>query len=194
MGKRILTWLGFGTLVFVVFMSINAMLWAQENQCFAPTDPGEELSYPENWSSVAGILKVLASSETISPAAPVSVWVESDGWGKAPYEWEVSETGYSLDKGTTESDFETVTLTSASGTCGTNYDALATVTVTDAHGAVASKNIRSTAGQWGLDGWAYVRCGYDNYPYPPTDCGQYPCSYYTCTGNDYITYVDNKYR
>jgi hypothetical protein len=119
MGKRIVTWLGFGVLSFVFFLSMHSTVYAQqgeEGMCVVPTDPGEELEYPEIWSSGSGIIKIVASSDTISSTAPVTLNVASNGWGKPPYRWQVSGTGYTFDKGATQSDPEKVTLTSAGGT------------------------------------------------------------------------------
>jgi hypothetical protein len=110
MGKRIVTWLGSCLLFLLSFMSMNSPAWAQEGQCIVPTGPGQALN------DLGSSIKIYASSDTISPTTPVTLWIESDGWGKPPYQWQVSGTGYSLDKNTTQSDPETVTLTSAGGT------------------------------------------------------------------------------
>jgi hypothetical protein len=113
MGKRIVTWLGFGVLFIVFFICIKSSVYAQqaeEGTCVLPTGPGQALN------DLGSSIKIYASSDTISPTTPVTLWIESDGWGKPPYQWQVSGTGYSLDKNITQSDPETVTLTSAAGT------------------------------------------------------------------------------
>jgi hypothetical protein len=119
MGNRIRTWLGFGVLSFVFFICMNSTVYAQQAEegiCVVPTDSGEEHPVPPDWNSKPGIIKIVASSDTISSTAPVNLWIQSNGWGKPPYQWQVSGTGYSLDKNATQSDPDKVTLTSAGGT------------------------------------------------------------------------------
>jgi len=93
---------------------------------------------------------IYASSLTIAPEGTITLYVDSGGTACPPYSWSVSGVGYTLDKNTTENDLETVTLTApaSSGTCGTDYDIYATVTVTDDCGVTDEIEIRNTAGRW----------------------------------------------
>ncbi|RPI54156.1 MAG: hypothetical protein EHM49_03510, partial [Deltaproteobacteria bacterium] len=97
----------------------------------------------------AGILpSIYASSATIAPGGSISLTVDSNGYACPPYTWAVSGTGYALSSNTTENDLETIQLTSAAGGCGVEYDAVATVTVTDNCGVTDTAKIRNTGGQW----------------------------------------------
>jgi len=91
---------------------------------------------------------VYASAATIAPGGSINLWVNSGGLSCPDYTWTVSGTGYTLNKAVTENDLETVTLTSAGGTCGVNYGAVATVTVTDKCGLSTTAEIRNTGGKW----------------------------------------------
>jgi hypothetical protein len=113
MGKRIVTWLGFGVLFIVFFICIKSSVYAQqaeEGTCVLPTGPGQALN------DLGSSIKIYASSDTISASTPVTLNIAPGSWGKPPYRWQVSGTGYSLDKDTTKSDPETVILTGAGGT------------------------------------------------------------------------------
>jgi hypothetical protein len=114
MGKRIVTWLRYGVLSLVFFICMNSRVYAQlpqNGQCVdVPTGPGQALNDLE--SSIT----IYASSDTISPTAPVTLHLAPGSWGRPPYTWQVSGTGYTLDKGATQSDPEEVILTSAGGT------------------------------------------------------------------------------
>jgi hypothetical protein len=79
-----------------------------------PTPPGNA-EYPEDWRDQYRPT-IYASSETITAEGSITLWVDSGGKACAPYTWEVSGTGYSLDKSQTDNDLETVTLSCASGT------------------------------------------------------------------------------
>lgn len=69
--------------------------------------------------------------------------------GLGPFQWSVSGLGYTLDaEETTERQNG---LTCAAGTCGVDYDAVATITVTDACGGDVTADIRNTAGGWVLN-------------------------------------------
>jgi hypothetical protein len=79
-----------------------------------PTPPGNS-EYPGDWREQYRPT-IYASSETITAEGSITLWVDSGGKACAPYTWEVSGTGYSLDKSKTDNDLETVTLSCASGT------------------------------------------------------------------------------
>jgi hypothetical protein len=84
MGKKGLIYLGFGVLSFVFFICMNPTVHAQqgeEGMCVVPTDPGEEHPVPPDWNSKPGIIKIVASSDTINSTAPVTLNVASNGWG-----------------------------------------------------------------------------------------------------------------
>jgi hypothetical protein len=113
MAKRMLIWLGFGVLSFVFFISMGIPALAQqaeEGMCIVPTGPGQALN------DLGSSIKIYGSSDTISSTTPVNLNIAPGSWGKPPYRWQVSGTGYSLDKDTTKSDPETVILTSGGGT------------------------------------------------------------------------------
>jgi hypothetical protein len=114
MGKRIVTWLGFGALSFVFFLGMHSTVYAQLPQnggCVdVPTGPGQALNELESF------ITIYASSDTISSTAPVTLHIAPGSYGKPPYTWQVSGTGYSLNKNETQSDPEKVTLASAGGT------------------------------------------------------------------------------
>ena len=88
MGKRIVTWLGFGVLLFVFSISTSSTVYAQlpqNGECIGvSTDSGEDHPVPPDWNSSPKIIKIVASSDTISSTTPVTLRVESDGWGKPP--------------------------------------------------------------------------------------------------------------
>jgi hypothetical protein len=113
MGKRMLIWLEVGVFFFVGVMSLNSTMHAQqaeEGQCIVPTGPGQALN------DLGSSINIYASSDSISSTTPVTLNIAPGSWGKPPYRWQVSGTGYSLDKDTTKSDPETVILTSGGGT------------------------------------------------------------------------------
>ena len=56
-----------------------------------------------------------STSDEVSPGGSIALWVDSGGYGCAPYSWSVSGTGYSIDS-ETSNDLEIVTLNSAAGT------------------------------------------------------------------------------
>jgi hypothetical protein len=154
MGKRIVTLLGVVVLVLVVLTVMNAGVWAQEGgMCIVPTGSGQALN------DLGSIVKAYASDDEISPAAPVNVWVDSGGFGRPPYQWQVTGTGYTLSASETNGDFIPVTLSVVGGTCGTNYSAYATVTVTDANSVQDSIKIRNIGGEWSdWQGCARTHC------------------------------------
>jgi len=84
-----------------------------------------------------------STSDTIAPGGSITMYVTG---GLSTYSWSVSGTGYTL--GSSVTTGLSNTLTSASGTCGVNYDAVASVTVTDTCGTEANFDIRNTGGQW----------------------------------------------
>ena len=90
---------------------------------------------------------IIASSDEIDPGGSITLHVNSGGLANPPYTWSAGN-GYTFDPVQTEGDLENTTMTSASGTCGTNYDIWTTVTVTDASGETDTMDVRNTAGTW----------------------------------------------
>ena len=60
--------------------------------------------------------KIKSSRDEIDAGGSITLWVDSGGKSLPPYNWSVSETGYSISPGTTNSALETVTLTCDEGT------------------------------------------------------------------------------
>ncbi len=83
-----------------------------------------------------------STPDTINPGSSISLYVK-DGVG--PYEWETSNNGYSLASQTVGPSNN---LTSESGICGIDYDAIAEITVTDLCGDVVNFEIINTGGGW----------------------------------------------
>lgn len=143
----------FFTLMIAFHLCLNSLVLAEDcadekDVTQTPTPPGNA-EYLEPWREQYRPT-IYASSETITAEGSITLWVDSGGLACSPYTWAVSGTGYSLDKSTTENDFETVTLTApaSTGTCGTDYDIYTTVTVEDTCGLTDSATIRNTAGKW----------------------------------------------
>jgi hypothetical protein len=112
-----------------------------------PTSPGNAIA-PPGWKDNKPIIVATyapttnADKETIDPTRPVILSVTG---GCSPYTWSTSSTGYHL----TDNEDGTKTLSVVSGTCGTDYDVFATVTVTSACGVPYTTQIRNTSGHWG---------------------------------------------
>ena len=83
---------------------------------------------------------IASYDSTIAPGGSSYVTVSG---GCGPYTFSVSGLGYTITG--TEA---TGTVTSASGVCGTNYGAVATVTVKDVCGSTKTCVIRNTGGTW----------------------------------------------
>lgn len=133
---------------------------------------------------------------TIDPGGWIYVYLaESCG----PYTWEVSGTGYSLTYNQTEDGINI--LTAASGTCGVDIDAFATITVTDLCGNTATAIIRSTGGQWVYtgrkSGQSFSTCYSCGDVSPPGPCGVGVCRsvYGTCDDEYWVpTWLDENDR
>ena len=127
---------------------------------------------------------IYATSSTINPGSSINMYVDSGGYACPPYSWTVSGLGYSLNKGTTDNDLEVVTLSSASGSCGTNYAAVASVTVTDNCGRPYNARFRNTGGKWVQVGYSYIRCQQNC----SVGCWNAGCPGGSCAG---VTYADD---
>jgi len=93
---------------------------------------------------VAMTLDTANTDDTIDSSTPATVTVK-DGCG--PYNWSVSGTGYSIVPNGS-SDLLAAVVSVVGGTCGVDYSAYGTVTVTDLCGTTVTKEIRNTGGQW----------------------------------------------
>lgn len=117
-----------------------------------------------------------STPDTIAPGASITVYV-ADGCG--PYNWSVSGQGYSFAAAQTSGGTNALSL--VNGTCGTGAGQAAVqgfVSVTDYCGTTVTAAIKSTAGGWQDDGYAYVRCGSDC----GTGCSAFACVGLSCTG------------
>jgi hypothetical protein len=123
------------------------------NEQGVPTKAGNVI-ISDNWRSdcecTGAVPTITANSDTIAPGGSITLYVDSGGLACPPYTWSAGN-GYSFSQNETENDLEETTMTSASGTCGVNYDVYTTVTVTDACGTMATATIRNTAGTWVYD-------------------------------------------
>jgi hypothetical protein len=94
---------------------------------------------------------IQASSDQIGAGGTISLHIKTGSLSQPPYSWSVSSAKYTLNKNTTLSNPETVTMTAASGTCSSGYsdsNIYVTVTVTDNCGITSQAIIRNTAGSW----------------------------------------------
>jgi len=88
------------------------------------------------------------TADTIVAGGFIGIYITG---GVAPYTFETSSFGYDLNgmqSYTTEG--QSVTLSCSNGTCGTDFDPVASVTVTDACGSVVTADVRNTSGGWVL--------------------------------------------
>ncbi len=113
-------------------------------------------------------INAAATDDTIDNATPATVTIVD---GCPPFTWAVSGTGYTIDPNGS-SALRAAVVSVAAGTCGVNYAATCTVTVTDACDNLVTKEIRHTAGVWHL----YA----ESVGASPTyvNCGQYPGDLY----------------
>jgi len=95
---------------------------------------------------VAMTLDTANTDDTIDSSTPATVTVK-DGCG--PYTWSVSGTGYSISPSGKSSSLSAV-VSVVGGTCGVDYAAYCTVTITDSCGTTKTKRIRNTGGGWVL--------------------------------------------
>lgn len=130
--------------------------------------------------------------DTIAPGGSISVYVTG---GSPPFVWETTSTGYSFARITTL-ERQNV-LTCVSGVCGVDYDAIASLSITDGCEDTVTEKIRNTGGQWSLvescneyQGDYYSECYSADGEYfyevwwwcpnntPATCHGLTPCSYF----------------
>lgn len=166
------------------------------NDCaLIPSTPGDTdyCSISQNNPESKPIIQ--ASSTQIGAGGSISLNVNAESLAYPPYNWSVSNAIYTLDKSTTMSNLEIVTMSAATGSCGNGYsdsNISVTVTVTDACGESNQIMIRNTAGSWGS--WIKI-CGVGNYgsywsdpindiQYNVEELGPYYCDYPSTPCND----------
>jgi len=143
------------SLLFILILNFSVLSVA-EDECSdrvdvpgLPTTPGN-YSKQEKWCDG---LRFDPNNETvIEPGESITIKA-IDGW--PPYTIKVSGVGYSLEA----IDEETFRLSSKSGSCGSDFVAFATVTVTDLCKNSVTTEIRNTGGTWGqpIQAW-FPRC------------------------------------
>jgi len=107
-----------------------------------------------------------STADTIVKDSSISVYITD---GCAPFDWEVSEKGYSLDEAQTTARVNT--LNCVDGICGSDYAVYAIVSITDACGDTVTATIRNTTGHWTArqdqlsQPWTTNYCGFAGYPY-----------------------------
>lgn len=97
-----------------------------------------------------------STSDTIVAGSSIDVYVTG---GCGPFTWSVAGAGYSFVA--SETDERVNTLNCAAGTCGVNFAAVASITVTDDCGETVTTKIRNTAGSWG----SYIGCSHSTETY-----------------------------
>jgi len=145
MGMKGKTWPAFCVLFLVFFMSMSSIVCAQEGMCILPTGT-EEVVYPLEWGT--SVLGIYSSDEMVGANSPISLWVESDGYGCPPYEWTAAGQGYSLSETTTNGDFDVTILSVVSGTCPSDYEPYVTLIVTDACDNSSTTKVLNSEGRW----------------------------------------------
>ena len=129
MGMKGKSGLAFCVPFLVLSVSMSSSVWAQEGMCVMPTGSGQELAYPENWNSPIVLnLHVDGLEDGAIPSGGCAVVkVDSGGWGKPPYAWEIlgGESFYFNIGGVhtqttqTPGDYQAVQLCINSESCGT---------------------------------------------------------------------------
>lgn len=143
-------------LILSTIFSINAGISSTVDECNdgtqIPSPPGEVDYCAMSQNNPESEPAIQASSDEIEPEGSITLYIKPSSLSQPPYNWSVSSEKYTLDKSTTMSNLETVTLIAASGTCrGGGYsssDIKVTITVTDICGVTGKATIRNTAGSW----------------------------------------------
>ena len=136
----------------------------------------------EECECVGATPTIVPSASEIAPGGSITMTVSSGELACPPFTWEVSDTGYSISGSPTSGDGEEVTLSCASGTCGTQYDPYCTVTVTDDCGLQDTQVIKNTGGQW------VTCCAYEIINWGSAAGCFANCSGITTTGGSSIEY------
>jgi len=155
-----------------------------------PTISGNHKLNPAMHNACSGERPVVFSnSDEIEVGGSITLWVDSGDLARPPYTWSTSSSGYSLDKTTTEGDFEEVTLSCAYGSCGINYNVYAVVTVTDSCGMVSKSTIRNTSGKWNNGNQISTIIPRSGYAWN-CNCGDY-WGYWGCSTDYSITWYNS---
>ena len=205
--------------IILSFLCINSLSSAVAQDCQdcqnnVPT-PAGDASYPQDWEcdSPYNNIDPLEFDDENTPdtiAAGNSITIYITG-GLAPYTFTTSSTGYTFNGGvqTIETNSTSVILSCVSGTCGTNFDAVANIAITDfcnneitveIHNNIAEQTVLlESCGV--LDGWHQSTCEQDGFLFvvdhyncsnPQTKsgdmCSEHPCcgcsSYYCPEGSE----------
>jgi len=112
------------------------------------------------------LLNDAATSDAIAPGGSIPITMVS-GMGCPPYNWSVSNVGYSLEYATTSGDnAHKNTLYSVGGTCGEHYEAMAQIGVSDTCGSGVVIDIRNSGGYWDTcNGCSTTSCSTTPYEY-----------------------------
>jgi len=84
-----------------------------------------------------------STADVVAPGGQITVYVTG---GCPPFTWSVNDLGFSFAQVQTNTRANALSLDA--GTCGVNYSAYGTVTITDDCGSTATAAIRSTGGKW----------------------------------------------
>jgi len=176
--------LSFRGLFLLVFMSMGAGAWAQENMCVVPTGSGQALTYPVNWKS-AVVLTMGVDGDSLeegmlSRGQCVEIWVDSGGWGKPTYTLQLVAaygSGFYFNTGGGPSqtaivngDFQKIELCAGSTACGSAF-----VTMDDSVGTHGWGGLRvQSYGYWEYNQFVGVRCEAGGNPLS-NDCFSYSC-------------------
>jgi hypothetical protein len=156
------------TILFALcFNLIRVAMAAAACEGSVPTSPGDS-KVTDDWNNIRIIAEYTKPIvDAIAPSYPVSLHLQLNGVACPTYTWSTSSIGYRLSATTTTKSSEKVTLTQyINGTCGTDFDAAAIVTVTDQCGNSDTIVIWNSAGQWTIDTIAttYFYCINDSDP------------------------------
>ena len=144
-------------LASVFFIGSVAPVSAQQGSCVFPTGTGE-VGYAPGWGSSLLVIFIdeedLNQDGTLARGACVDMWVETQGWGKPPYDWTLSGTGFHFDnidgptEWTSNTEFQIVRLCADNNACGP-----VTIMATDSYKASDEAVIRSASGVWKYKGY-----------------------------------------
>jgi hypothetical protein len=157
-----------------------------------PTPPGNADYTKINCNCSEATPTIKASASTIAPGGSITLWVDSGGKACPDFTWSISSAKYTLNKSKTTADFETVTMTAASGICSTtgydNSNIYVTVTVMDRCEITNQIIILNTAGHWKNIGSTYARNAMES-----DQCGAWGGS--SPVSEEYSSYYrEGKYR
>ena len=104
-------------LFLLCFYPSSISLAGDCGEAIIPTLSGNHKLNPTMHSTCSGEKPVFfSSSDEIEAGGSITLWVDCGDLARPPYNWSVSGTGYSINKSTTYSAFELITLTCEPGT------------------------------------------------------------------------------